>query len=124
PGRCLHSIYRPERGAAMMRAFYGIALGSLLVLTGSIVGSSQGGSAQPNGFTNLQVWPVDTPRAVVLNFMNAFDRSLGVECNYCHVQRASGMTPQAHHVAAAIDDERRHHPLPCPAIDHKINWVG
>jgi hypothetical protein len=36
----------------------------------------------------------------------------------------SGMTPQAHHVAAAIDDERRLHPLPCPAIDHKINWVG
>ena len=71
----------------MMRAFYGIALGSLLLLTGSIVASAQGGSAQPNGFTNLQVWPVDTPRAVVLNFMNAFNRSLGVECNYCHVQR-------------------------------------
>ena len=45
----------------MMRAFYGIALGSLLLLTGSIVASAQGGSAQPNGFTNLQVWPVDTP---------------------------------------------------------------
>ena len=57
------------------------------MLTGSIVASAQGGSAQPNGFTNLQVWPVDTPRAVVLNFMNAFNRSLGVECNYCHVQR-------------------------------------
>ena len=70
----------------MMRAFYGIALGSLLLLTGSIVASAQGGSAQSNGFTNLQVWPVDTPRAVVLNFMNAFNRSLGVECNYCHVQ--------------------------------------
>ena len=71
----------------MMRGFYGIAVGSLLFLTGSIVASAQGGSAQPNGFTNLQVWPVDTPRAVVLNFMNAFNRSLGVECNYCHVQR-------------------------------------
>ena len=79
--------YRPKRGAVMMRAFYGIALGSLLLLTGSIVASAQGGSAQPNGFTNLQVWPVDTPRAVVLNFMNAFNRSLGIECNYCHVQR-------------------------------------
>ena len=71
----------------MMRAFYRIALGSLLLLTGSIVASAQAGSAQPNGFTNLQVWPVDTARAVVLNFMNAFNRSLGVECNYCHVQR-------------------------------------
>src|SRR5262245_24980949 len=83
----LHSIYCPKRGATMMRGFYGIALGSLLLLTGSIVASAQGGSAQPNGFTNLQVWPVDTPPAVVLNFMNAFNRSLGVECSYCHVQR-------------------------------------
>jgi tetratricopeptide (TPR) repeat protein len=74
----------------MMRAFYGIALGTLLLLAGSIVISAQGtGAAAPgqsNGFTNLQVWPADTPRAVVLNFMNAFDRSLGVECSYCHVQ--------------------------------------
>ena len=74
----------------MMRAFYGIAVGSLLLLAGSIVVSAQaqgaGAAAQPNGFTNLQVWPTDTPRAVVLNFMNAFDRSLGVECSYCHVQ--------------------------------------
>ena len=74
----------------MMRAFYGIAVGSLLFLAGSIVVSAQGQGAgtapQPNGFTNLQVWPADTPRAVVLNFMNAFDRSLGVECIYCHVQ--------------------------------------
>ena len=73
----------------MTRAFYGIAVATLLFLTGSIVVSAQGQGAgqQPNGFTNLQVWPVDTPRAVVLNFMNAFNRSLGIECNYCHVQR-------------------------------------
>ncbi len=74
----------------MMRAFYGMAVASLLFLAGSIAVSAQaqgaGAAAQPNGFTNLQVWPTDTPRAVVLNFMNAFDRSLGVECNYCHVQ--------------------------------------
>jgi tetratricopeptide (TPR) repeat protein len=72
----------------MTRVFYGIAFGSFLILAGAIVVSAQagGGAAQPNGFTNLQVWPADTPRAVVLNFMNAFDRSLGVECNYCHVQ--------------------------------------
>jgi tetratricopeptide (TPR) repeat protein len=74
----------------MMRAFYGIAVGSLLFLTGSIVVPAQaqgGGAQQPNGFTNLQVWPKDTPRAVILNFMNAFDRSLGIECVYCHVER-------------------------------------
>jgi len=75
----------------MMRAFYGIVVGTLLFLAGSIVVSAQaqGGAApqQPNGFTNLQVWPKDTPRPVILNFMNAFDRSLGIECSYCHVER-------------------------------------
>lgn len=74
-----------------MRAFYKIALGSLLFLSGSIVGSAQAqaGAAQqqPGGFTNLQVWPKDTSRAVIMQFMNAFGDSLGVQCNYCHVER-------------------------------------
>ena len=35
--------------------------------------------------TNLQVWPKDTPRAQVLQTMEAFNDSLGVECSYCHV---------------------------------------
>ena len=74
----------------MTRAFYGIAFGSLLVLAGSIAVSAQagGGAAQqPGGFTNLQVWPKDTSRAVIAQFMNAFGDSLGVSCDYCHVQR-------------------------------------
>ena len=37
--------------------------------------------------TNLQVWPKDTSPAVVLQFMNAFDDSLGVQCNYCHAEQ-------------------------------------
>ena len=77
-----------HRGATMNRASYAIAL-AFVVLVGVVISAqAQGGGApqQPNGFTNLQVWPVDTPRAVVLNFMNAFDRSLGIECSYCHVQ--------------------------------------
>jgi hypothetical protein len=75
----------------MMRAFYGIVVGTLLSLTGSIVVSAQaqGGAApqQPGGFTNLQVWPKDTSRAVIMQFMNAFGDSLGITCDYCHVQR-------------------------------------
>jgi tetratricopeptide (TPR) repeat protein len=62
-----------------------------VLLAASIAVSAQatgaGGQQQPNGFTNLQVWPADTPRAVILNFMNAFNRSLGIECSYCHIQR-------------------------------------
>jgi hypothetical protein len=34
---------------------------------------------------NLQVWPKDTPPEQVLQTMRAFNESLGVECNYCHV---------------------------------------
>jgi hypothetical protein len=34
---------------------------------------------------NLQVWPKDTPPAQILQTMNAFNESLGVECDYCHV---------------------------------------
>jgi tetratricopeptide (TPR) repeat protein len=75
----------------MMRLFPRVVIGSLLILAGSMAVSAQapqGAAAPPpNGFTNLQVWPKDTPRAVILNFMNAFDRSLGIECSYCHVQR-------------------------------------
>ena len=74
----------------MTRVFSGIALGCLLFLSGAIVLSAQqpGNPAQqPGGFTNLQVWPKDTSRAVIMQFMNAFDDSLGITCDYCHVQR-------------------------------------
>ena len=73
----------------MRRASYAIVLASVL-FTASIAVSAQGqgGAAQqPNGFTNLQVWPADTPRPVILNFMNAFNRSLGITCDYCHVDK-------------------------------------
>jgi hypothetical protein len=34
---------------------------------------------------NLQVWPKDTPTAQILQTINAFNESLGVGCDYCHV---------------------------------------
>jgi hypothetical protein len=53
-----------------------------------VVGQSQAGGGQtgPPPMTNLQVWPKDTPRAQVIQTMQAFNESLGVECSYCHVQ--------------------------------------
>lgn len=36
--------------------------------------------------TNLQVFAKETPRAQVVQTMNAFNESLGVQCTYCHVQ--------------------------------------
>ena len=38
-----------------------------------------GSGQQAPAMTNLQVWPKDTSPAVVLQFMNAFDDSLGVQ---------------------------------------------
>ncbi len=73
----------------MKRVSYGIALG--IVLLAGLLASAQtpagGGQQAPPPMTNLQVWPKDTSRAVVLQFMNAFDDSLGVQCNYCHVEQ-------------------------------------
>jgi tetratricopeptide (TPR) repeat protein len=71
------------------------AIGALgiVLLTGSLALGQQpasGGQAAPPPMTNLQVWPKDTPRAQVIQTMNAFNESLGVQCNYCHVQDAAG----------------------------------
>src|SRR5437870_7901601 len=69
---------------------YGIAILELVLLIGLPVlahAQAAGGQQAPPPMTNLQVWPKDTSRAVVLQFMNAFDDSLGVQCNYCHVER-------------------------------------
>ena len=73
----------------MKRVSYGIALG-IVLLVGSFVSAQNatgGGQQAPPPMTNLQVWPTDTSRAVVLQFMNAFNDSLGVQCNYCHVEQ-------------------------------------
>ena len=62
----------------------------VFVLTLGLAVSAQapaGGAQQPAPFTNLQVWPKDTSRQVILQFMNAFGDSLGVTCNYCHVEK-------------------------------------
>jgi hypothetical protein len=42
----------------------------------------------PEHFENLQVLPKDIPRDSLLQIMRGFAMSLGVRCQYCHVQRA------------------------------------
>jgi hypothetical protein len=71
------------------------AIGALAIvsLTGSLALAQQparGGQPAPPPMTNLQVWPKDAPRAQVIQIMNAFNDSLGVQCNYCHVQEGPG----------------------------------
>ena len=63
----------------MKRASYAIAL-AVVLLIGVGISAPAGAQQQPGGFTNLQVWPKDTSRAVIMQFMNAFDDSLGITC--------------------------------------------
>ena len=78
-----------------MRRFTGLAIG-IVVLAGSlaaaqtpVTGPAQAAPPQPP-MTNLQIIPKDTPRAQVIATMQAFTASLGVACNYCHVQEGRG----------------------------------
>jgi len=50
-------------------------------------GQRAGGPPPPS---NLQVLPKDTPREQLLAAMQQFTVSLGVQCNYCHVQEGRG----------------------------------
>jgi len=76
----------------MKRVSYGaVAFGIVLLFIVPVVAQSQAGGGQgPAPMTNLQVWPKDAPRAQVIQTMQAFNESLGVECTYCHVQDAGG----------------------------------
>jgi hypothetical protein len=76
-----------------MIRFSGLAVG-IVVLAGA-VGAAQapaggGQPPPPPPMTNLQILPKDMPRPQVIATMQAFTQSLGVACNYCHVQEGRG----------------------------------
>ena len=72
-----------------MKRFGTLAAG-IVVLAGSI-GYAQAPAGQaPPPMTNRQIIPKDTPRPQVIATMQAFTASLGVACNYCHVQEGRG----------------------------------
>lgn len=50
----------------------------------------QRGGAPPPAPSNLQVMPKDTTREQLLQTMQQISQSLGVQCNYCHVQEGRG----------------------------------
>jgi len=73
-----------------------IAFGALL-FAGSLASAQtpappagQRAGGPPPAPTNLQVMPKDSTREQVLATMQAFTASLGVQCNYCHVQEGRG----------------------------------
>ena len=77
----------------MKRVSRGIGALGIVLLTGLPAlaqAPAGGGQSAPPPMTNLQVFPKDMPRAQVIQTMNAFNESLGVQCNYCHVQEGPG----------------------------------
>src|SRR3954469_1897450 len=73
-----------------------IAFGALL-FAGSLASAQtpappagQRAGGPPPAPTNLQVMAKDSTREQVLATMQAFTASLGVQCNYCHVQEGRG----------------------------------
>ncbi|HEY7284329.1 MAG TPA: c-type cytochrome [Vicinamibacterales bacterium] len=70
------------------------ALG-LVTLLASAAGAQTPAAPQGRGQaapapTNLQILPKDMPREQLLQTMQAFSQSLGVQCNYCHVFEGRG----------------------------------
>ncbi|MFL5383041.1 MAG: c-type cytochrome [Longimicrobiaceae bacterium] len=59
------------------------SLAALLALAGAAPVAAQ----IPERFENLKVLPRDIPRDSLVQIMRGFSMSLGVRCQYCHVQR-------------------------------------
>ena len=61
---------------------------ALALLAAAALAAPRPAAAQiPERFENLQVLPKDIPRDSLLQIMRGFSMSLGVRCQYCHVQR-------------------------------------
>ena len=70
-----------------MRTLRPIALASLAAAAVVLGAPAPAAAQMPEHFENLQVLPKDIPRDSLLQVMRGFAMSLGVRCQYCHVQR-------------------------------------
>ena len=72
----------------------GLALGLVLVTGSLALAQAPAGGGQraggPPPASNLQILPKDMPREQLIATMQAISASLGVACNYCHVQEGRG----------------------------------
>ena len=74
-------MYRTVEDLMMRRQVLATAMAVALV-AGAVPAFAQG--QQPAGFKNLQVFPKDAPRDVVLGAMKNIAGALGVRCPFCH----------------------------------------
>lgn len=83
----------PARTAVSLAAAFGAALA---LVVGAVPATPQsatppaGQPAPPPPMTNLQFFPKDTPRPVVIQNMRQFSFALGVRCDHCHVDEGQG----------------------------------
>ncbi|HET7232313.1 MAG TPA: c-type cytochrome [Longimicrobium sp.] len=61
----------------------------------------------PDHFENLQVLPKDIPKDTLVQIMRTFSQSLGVRCNFCHVEREGSGGPPSFNFASDDKDEKR-----------------
>ena len=61
------------------------ALPGVAVFLFSTLGATLASAQVPDKFTNLKVFPADTPKRELMNNMREFTWALGVRCNHCHV---------------------------------------
>jgi hypothetical protein len=77
-----------------MKRLSGLALATLLLSASAAIAQQPPAAGQraggPPPMSNLQIFPKDAPREQVLATMQAIAQSLGVACNYCHVQEGRG----------------------------------
>jgi hypothetical protein len=61
----------------------------------------------PDHFENLLILPKDIPRDTLLAVMRSFSQSLGVRCNFCHVEREGSGGPPSFNFASDDKVEKR-----------------
>lgn len=66
------------------------ALCLLAVPAAALAAAAPLGAQIPERFENLKVLPTDIPRDSLIQVMRGFALSLGVRCEYCHVQNPPG----------------------------------
>ena len=69
---------------------------AFVVLTAALVADAQAPPQKkdplPDKFMNLKVLPQDIKKEDLVNTMKAFAQSLGVRCNFCHVEQGDDLS--------------------------------
>jgi tetratricopeptide (TPR) repeat protein len=88
-----------------MRRIRPLALVPLAAAAVLAVHATPAAAQIPDHFENLKVLPKDIPRDSLVAIMRGFSMSLGVRCNYCHVERPAATPGGRESFDFASDDK-------------------